>query len=113
VTVAVHDGCVVGWGALSAFRNRSAYRFSVETSVYVHAEWHGRGIGTALLLDLVERGRALGHHAILALIDSGQTASLSLHAKCGFVEVGRLPQIGFKFDHWLDVVIMECMLGGR
>lgn len=110
VTVAVHETRVVGWGSLSVFRSRSAYRYTVEASVYVAEPWHGRGVGTALLSDLIERAVRLGHHAIVALIDSGQTISLALHAKQGFTEVGRLPQIGLKFGRWLDAVVMERVL---
>src|SRR4051812_25273283 len=64
VTVATIDGEVVGWGALSAFRERSAYRFTVENSVYVRHDLHRRGIGRALLADLIERSRAIGHRSI-------------------------------------------------
>jgi phosphinothricin acetyltransferase len=106
-TVAVIQGRVVGWGSLSSFHPRSAYRFTVENSVYIHQEFHRQGIGTALLLDLIDRGRALGHHAIIAGIDAEQAGSIALHAKCGFKKVGHLSQVGFKFGKWLDVVYME------
>lgn len=110
VIVAETDGCVVGWGSLSPYHARSAYRHTVEDSVYVADTCRGRGVGKALLHELVLRARALGHRAIIAQIDGGQAASIALHARFGFEQVGRLSQVGFKFGRWLDVVIMELLL---
>jgi phosphinothricin acetyltransferase len=107
------DGQIVGYGGLGPFRERNGYRFTVENSVYVHPDRHRQGIGGMILADQVTRARALGHHAIIAVIDAGQAASIALHAKHGFVEVGRLPQIGRKFERWLDVVFMERVLDAR
>jgi L-amino acid N-acyltransferase len=113
VTVAVDDeGTVVGWGALNTFHGRSAYRFTVENSVYVREDMHRRGIGGAILRDLMERAKGLGHRVIVALISADQEASVGLHARAGFVEVGRLRGVGFKFGRWLDVVYMQCDVGG-
>ena len=105
-TVAELDGEVVGWGALSRFRERSAYRFSVENSVYVDQAHHNRGVGSLLLADLVDRARTLGYRVIVAGIDADQPGSVALHSKCGFVHAGRLPNVGFKFGKWLDVIYM-------
>jgi len=110
VTVAELNGSIVGWGSLSAYHARSAYRHTVENSIYVDQALQGRGIGSALLRDLIERARALGHHAIIAGIDGDQTASIALHAKFGFEQVGHLREVGFKFDRWLDVIYMELRL---
>ena len=110
VIVAESEGQVVGWASLSVYHARSAYRFTVEDSVYVTDASRGRGIGAALLLNLIERARSIGHHAIVAGIDAGQAASIALHARCGFVEVGRFRQVGRKFDQWLDVTYMELLL---
>jgi phosphinothricin acetyltransferase len=110
VTVAMIEDVVVGWGSLSAFHARSAYRNTVENSVYVHHEMHRRGIGAAILRDLIIHARAIGHHTILAIIDAEQPASIALHAKFGFEKVGHMKQLGFKFDRWLDVVYMQLML---
>jgi L-amino acid N-acyltransferase len=107
VTVAELDGGVAGWGSLSPFHARSAYRFSVENSVYVDHRRHRRGIGDALLADLIARARAIGHHTIIAGIDSTQDASVAIHAKHGFVKVAHLKEVGYKFDRWLDVVYMQ------
>jgi L-amino acid N-acyltransferase YncA len=110
VTVAERDGEVVGWGALSRFHPRAAYGRTVENSVYVRQDMQRQGIGSALLADLIERGRAVGHHSIVALIDGGQTPSIALHERLGFVQAGRLREVGNKFSRWLDVVYMQKML---
>jgi L-amino acid N-acyltransferase YncA len=110
VVVYQENGQVVGWASLSRFHPRSAYRHTVENSVYVRSDLHGRGIGSALLAHLIEQARALGHHAILALIDADQTGSIALHKKFGFTEVAHLRQVGFKFDRWLDVIYLELLL---
>jgi phosphinothricin acetyltransferase len=110
VTVAELDGEIVGWGALSRFHARSAYRRSVENAVYVRHDRHRLGIGKTLLVDLIDRAKALGHHTIIALIDSEQAGSLTIHERYGFVHAGRLRQAGFKFDRWLDVVYLQRML---
>jgi len=114
VTVAIDSasGEIVGWGALSEFRERSAYRHTVENSVYLRHDRHGLGIGSALLADLIDRARALGHRTIIAGIDAEQVSSIALHKKFGFVECARMSEVGFKFGRWLDVVFMQLMLTG-
>ena len=113
VIVAEVAGQVLGWGSLSAYHARSAYRHTVENSVYVHYQHHRRGIGSRLLQELITRARELGHRAIIAGIDADQSASVALHAKFGFAEAGRLKQVGFKFGRWLDVTYMELLLNRR
>ena len=110
VTVAELDGDVVGWGSLSKFHPRSAYSRTVENSVYVRKDCHRQGFGAALLGDLLERGMAIGHHSVMALIDSQQPGSIALHENFGFVEVGRLREVGYKFGRPGDVVYMQRML---
>ena len=110
VTVATFNGEVVGWGSLSPFRSRAAYRFSVEDAVYVHRDYHRRGIGRALLADLVVRAREQGHHSILAAIDDEQPASIALHAALGFEQVAFLKEVGYKFNRWLHVHYMQLLL---
>jgi L-amino acid N-acyltransferase len=110
VTVAEYDGRVVGWSSLSSYRPRTAYRHTVENSIYVHHDWHRRGIGSLLLQDLIQKSRALGHHAILAVIDSRQTHSIALHEKNNFQHVGQLKHVGLKFGEWLDSIFMELLL---
>ena len=111
ITVAQSDGGeVLGWGSLSRFHPRSAYRWTVENSVYVRHDLHRRGIGRALLDDLIVRAQSLGHHSILAIIDASQPASVALHRACGFKPVANLKEVGFKFGRWLDVVYMQRMV---
>ena len=110
VIVAEDRGKIVGWGSLSPFHRRTAYRRTVENSVYVDHAYHRRGIGTLILNDLIQRARKAEHHAIVALIDGGQTGSVALHVRCGFERVGCLKQVGFKFGQWLDVIYMQLIL---
>jgi phosphinothricin acetyltransferase len=110
VTVAEVDGEVVGWGALSPFRTRAGYRFTVEASIYVRHNMHRRGIGKAVLSDLIDRARKLGYHAMVGGTSADQAASVALQESMGFQKAGCLKEIGFKFDHWLDVVFMQLLL---
>jgi L-amino acid N-acyltransferase len=110
VTVAIANGHIVGWGSLSAYHPRAAYQNTVENSVYVHHQQHRRGIGSLLLKDLIDRATNLGHHAIIAAIDGEQAGSVALHERFGFQKVGHFPQVGFKFDRWLDVVYLQRII---
>ncbi len=110
VTVAECDGKVAGWGSLSPYRRRTAYRYTVENSIYVHHDWQHRGIGSLLLQDQIRKARALGYHAILAVIDSRQAPSIALHEKYHFQRVGQLRHVGLKFGQWLDSIFMELLL---
>jgi phosphinothricin acetyltransferase len=110
VTVAVLDDETVGWGSLSPFHPRAAYARTVENSVYLRHDRRARGLGSAILADLVERARRLGHHTIMAGIDADQTASVALHRKFGFAPVAHLREVGFKFGRWLNVIWMQRML---
>lgn len=110
VTVAIIGEGLVGWGALSPFRPRAAYAHTVEASVYLHHDMHRRGIGRALLVDLIARAKAAGHHTLIGGASADQTASLSLQDSLGFQRVGLLKEVGFKFGQWLDVVYCQLML---
>jgi L-amino acid N-acyltransferase YncA len=110
VIVAEEGRKVVGWGSLSKFHERSAFRNTVENSIYIHHDHQRRGVGSALLKELIARARAHGYRAIIAGIDGEQTASVALHTKFGFQKVGHLKQVGFKFGRWLDVIYMELLL---
>jgi phosphinothricin acetyltransferase len=100
-------GEVIGWGALSRFHPRSAYQHTVEDSLYVHYDYHRQGIGRLLLEELIRLAASAGHHSIIALISADQEPSLHLHARLGFVESGRLREVGWKFSRWLDVVYLQ------
>jgi phosphinothricin acetyltransferase len=110
VVVAEHDGAVVGFGSLSPYRDRPAYSTSVEDSVYVHRDHQGRGIGSALLGELLRVAEKHGFHAVFARIVGGHDASIALHVAHSFDEVGVEREVGRKFGRWLDVVVMERLL---
>lgn len=109
-TVALIDGNVVGWAALSSWKSRCAYARSVEASVYVRHDCHRRGLGKLLLCDLIERARAAGHHTIIGGTCTEQIASLALQKSLGFQNVGCLREVGYKFGRWLDVAYMQLFL---
>jgi len=108
--VAIDDGHLIGWGSLSTWNVRCAYRHSVEDSVYVRHDCHRRGVGRALLESLLARARSLGHRVVIAQIADHQPASERLHEVFGFRRVGCLEQVGFKFDRCIDVVIWQLLL---
>jgi L-amino acid N-acyltransferase YncA len=110
--VAKVEGKVVGYAYATQFRDRPAYRFTAEDSIYVDVRRTGRGIGKALLQALMERSRAHGFRTMVGVIGGAEPASIGLHAALGFVEVGRLKGVGFKFDRWLDSVYMQRDLAG-
>ncbi len=111
VTVAVdNDAQVLGFGAYGPFRARSGYRFTVENSVYVRGDAQRRGVGRALLTDLIARARAAELHRMVALIEARNSASIALHSGLGFVSAGRLREVGFKFGDWLDLEFMQLSL---
>jgi L-amino acid N-acyltransferase YncA len=110
--VAEESGRVVGFCYASLYRARSAYRFTVEDSIYVDEASLGRGVGRALLGTLVERCTALGYRQMIAVIGgSDQWPSIGLHRALGFAGVGLLPAVGAKFGRWIDVVLMQRALG--
>jgi len=109
--VAIANEMVVGFGYLGPFRERRAYRFTAEDSVYVHPDHLGQGIGHQLLEALIVAGRKKDYTSLVALIgDSENLGSINLHAKAGFVQTGVMPAVGYKFDRWLDVIIMQLTL---
>jgi phosphinothricin acetyltransferase len=101
---------VIGFAALSTYRDRAGYRTTVENSVYVHRDHQRRGVGRLLLTALLDVARTTGFHTVIARIDSQSLGSIALHKSLGFVEVGVERQIGRKFGRWLDSVIMQRML---
>lgn len=106
------DGAVAGYGYCAPYRARSAYRYALEDSVYVRHDAHGRGVGRALLAELIRACEALGYRQMVAIIgDSAHAASIGLHESQGFLRVGSLRAVGFKFGRWVDSVIMQRPLG--
>ena len=110
VYVADVDGAVAGYGTFGDFRPHQGYRFTVEHSIYVAVPAQRRGIGSVLLTRLIADARRLNMHAMVGGIAADNAASIALHVRFGFVETARMPQVGFKFGRWLDLVLMQKML---
>ena len=112
--VAEEGGALLGYAYASPFRTRPAYRWAIEDSVYVAPEAKGKGVGKALLLELLERCESLGFHQMIAVIGDGKgnKGSVALHQSTGFAHSGTIAGSGFKFGQWIDTVIMQKTLNG-
>ncbi len=108
--VAEQGGQVVGFATYSGFRAKIGYQYTLEHSVYVHPEFQGRGVGSALMPPLLEAAWARGAHVLMAGIDSSNAGSIAFHRRYGFVEVATLREVGFKFGRWLDLTFMQLTL---
>lgn len=110
--VAERDGEVIGYAYAQPFRPRRAYRFCLEDSIYLAESARGQGVGRLLLAELIARCEQLGARQMLAVIgDSGNAGSIGVHRSLGFDHTGVLRDVGWKFDRWLDVVVMQRSLG--
>jgi phosphinothricin acetyltransferase len=109
--VAEREARVVGYAYAGLYRARSAYRFTLEDSIYVDAAELGRGIGSLLLAGVIERAQALGFRQMVAVVGGGDPASIRLHARLGFGRAGVLSAVGYKFGDWADTVLMQRALG--
>jgi L-amino acid N-acyltransferase YncA len=110
--VAERGGKVVGYCYAGPYRARVGYRFSVEDSIYIEPGEVGRGIGRALLAEIIERSTELGYRQMIAVIGGSETLpSIRLHAALGFSHIGVFTSIGFKFGRWIDSVYMQRPLG--
>jgi len=101
---------IVGFGSLSPYKERAAYRTSVEDSVYVRRDRAGQGIGKQIVTELLRVAAASGFHAVFARITAVSEASVGLHKSCGFELVGIEREVGRKFNKWLDVALMQILL---
>ncbi|MCS5504259.1 GNAT family N-acetyltransferase [Curtobacterium flaccumfaciens] len=110
VIVAEVDGQVAGYATYSQWRPHQGYRLTVEHSVYVVEAFRGRGIATALMAELVARATAEGRHVMMAGICSTNAGSIALHERLGFTTVAVVPEVGRKFDRWLDLTLMQLSL---
>ena len=108
--VAVDDG-IMGYAYATQFRDRAAYRWTAENSIYVRADNLGHGVGKVLLQELLARAEAFGFRQMIAVIGGAAEASVRLHLSCGFHEVGRVHAAGWKHGRWLDSVYMQKSLG--
>lgn len=110
--VAEEEGTILGYAYAGAYRERSAYRFAVEDSIYLAPAAQGRGVGRALLARLIDDATAAGARQMLAVIgDSGNAGSIGVHRSLGFAPVGTMRAVGFKHGRWVDVVLMQRALG--
>jgi L-amino acid N-acyltransferase YncA len=110
--VAERSGHVLGYCYAAPYRPRSAYRFTLEDSIYLHEAERGRGRGRTLLATLLDRCTELGYRQMVAVIGGSDTwPSIRLHAALGFTRIGTLPAVGFKFGNWVDIVLMQRALG--
>ncbi len=110
--VAEEGGVVLGYGYCTLYRSRSAYRYTLEDSIYVKQGSQRKGIGKALLAELIARCTALNYRQIVAVIgDSANAASIAVHASLGFVRAGNLRSTGYKFGRWVDSILMQLPLG--
>ena len=108
---AVNDaGLLLGFASYGVFRARPAYKYTVEHSVYVHAEHRGKGIGDALLKQIIAVARDQNYHVLVGGIDTENASSIRMHEKYGFVHSGTITQSGFKFGRWLDVAFYQLTL---
>ena len=110
VLVAADDGQVAGFASFGDFRPYPGFRTTVEHSVHIHRDWRGKGLGRLLVEALCERAAALGKHVMVGAIDGANAASIRLHEKLGFKEVGRMPEAAIKRGQWLDLVFMQRVL---
>ena len=109
--VARKGGQLIGYAYVTQFRDRAAYSWMSENSIYVHPEWQGRGVGKALLQEILRRAETFGFRQMAAVIGGAEPASIGLHKSLGFREVGRLHAAGWKHGRWLDSVYMQISLG--
>lgn len=105
------SGQLLGYALVSPWKQKRAYRYTVENSIYLGPAAAGKGLGRALLGELITRSKAAGLKEIIAVIaDQGAEASIALHEKFGFVEIGRMGRVGYKFERWLGTVLMQKTL---
>ena len=110
VLVAEGDGQLLGYAYVSQFRAKSAYRFTVEDSIYLAPTATGQGVGRQLLAALLERSRAAGARSVIAVIAAPGEVSVVLHQRAGFVDAGVLRDVGFKFGRWVDTIQLQLTL---
>ena len=113
LVAAGEGGQVLAYAAYGPWRNFDGYRHTVENSIYVHPAAHRRGVGRQLLAALIACAQQQGLHVMVAAIEAGNAASIALHEAQGFVETGRMPQVGCKFGRWLDLVFLQRLLGAE
>lgn len=110
VFVAETEGQVAGFSSIGPFRAWTAYKYTIENSIYVSIDHRGKGISKLLMQPLIDAAKQLGLHAIVAGIDATNDISIGLHKKFGFEEVAHFKEVGYKFDRWLDLKFLELII---
>ncbi|PSL22056.1 GNAT family N-acetyltransferase [Shimia abyssi] len=110
VVVVEHGTHVVGFGALSSFRTGPGYRHTMEHSIYLDASSQGRGWGGALLKALEKKAKRKGTRVLVAAISGENAGAVQFHSRLGYTKVAEMPEVGYKFGRWLDLVLMQKML---
>lgn len=110
VIVADYNGKAVGFATYGSFREKIGYQFTIEHSVYVTDDFIGKGIGKLLLTALIKLAKEQGFHIMIGAIDAENLGSIAFHEKFGFKVAGTIREVGYKFDHWLDLVFMQLIL---
>lgn len=113
VIVSEENGVVTGYASFGDWRAFDGFRHTVEHSVYVHPEHQGKGLGLALMVQLIEEAKRIGKHVMVAGIEAQNQGSIHLHQKLGFTITGQMPQVGTKFGRWLDLTFMQLQLDNR
>jgi L-amino acid N-acyltransferase YncA len=111
IVAASPNGQILGYALVSPWKQKKAYRFTVENSIYLGAASTGKGLGPVLMGELIERSKAAGLKEMIAVIaDKGAEASIKMHEDFGFTEIGRMGRVGFKFDRWLGTILLQKSL---
>ncbi|PEJ48500.1 GNAT family N-acetyltransferase [Bacillus sp. AFS002410] len=110
VIVSKENGIVTGYCSITQFKEKDAYKHTVELSVYIHPDHRRKGLAKALMVEMIETAKKLGHYTIISCITSGNEVSERLHEKLGYQKVGHFYKVGQKFNQWLDIVYYQLML---
>jgi phosphinothricin acetyltransferase len=110
ILVAEFDSEVIGFGTYGTFREKIGYQFTVEHSIYVSESHIGKGVGKLVLSHLISTAKTDGYHVMIGAVDAENKDSIAFHEKFGFTVSGTISEVGFKFDRWLDLVLMQLIL---
>lgn len=110
IFVAEENDVILGFSSFGSFRPWPAYKYTVENSVYVATEYRGKGISKLLMPPLIDTAKQMNMHTMIAVIDAGNDVSIKLHKQFGFMDAGLFKEVGYKFDRWLDLRMMQLIL---
>jgi len=110
IIVAEFENAPIAYATYGTFREKIGYQYTVEHSVYVAQEFIGQGVGKLLLAELIRLAKEQGYHVMIGAIDAENAGSITFHEKFGFTVAGTIREVGYKFDHWLDLVFMQLIL---